>query len=155
MSSNIPNAADFFNQKVIAGKQYDVVALGAWDALNGATLLAKTLLPVFGEAMDSQNVDEEVAMFEKQNTWREVLTIITTNIHNQEIMQLVNQMLAGCTCDGEAFNIDTHFRGKVHEMVELIIFAVEVNFKGFFTENAMFQSLMGNLGKVMTVSALR
>ena len=111
-----------------------------------------TIAPVFGEVLDSRNVDQEAAMFEKQNTYREILTIISNNLHKPDMMNLVQQMLNNVTCDGERINLDTHFQGKVHEMMELIIFAMEVNFKGFFTQNDMFQSLMKGLGKVMTAT---
>lgn len=149
---NTPNPSDFFNQKEIGGKRYNLIALNSWEALHGTTLLMTTLAPVFGEVLDSRNVDEEVAMFEKQNTFREILTIVANNLHKPDMMTLVQQMLNGVTCDGQSVNINTHFQGKVHEMMELIIFAMEVNFKGFFTQNDMFQSLMKGLGKVMTAT---
>lgn len=146
--SNIPNPADFFNQKVIQGKRYNVTALGAWDALDGTTLLATVFAPVLGEVLDSKNVDQEVAMFEKQNTFKEILTLVTGNLNKPEMKELVDKMLRGVTCEGEHIDVNAHFTGKVHELMELIIFAVEVNFKGFFTQGAMFQSLQEGLGMV-------
>ena len=144
-----PKPEDFFKQKEIGGNRYTIVALGAIAAYKGATILSKTIAPVFGEVLDSRNVDEDAMMFEKQNTWREVLTIITDNINTPEVDELVFKMLEGVTCNGERIDLDEHFKGKVHELVELIMYALEVNFKGFFTGNGIFQSIMGGLGKVM------
>lgn len=150
--TTIPNAQEFFNQKEIAGKRYSITALPAWEAVHGTTLLMTTLAPVFGEVLDSRNVDEEAAMFEKQNTFREILTIVSNNMHKQEMLVLVEKMLKGVTCDGQPIDVNIHFQGKVHEMMELIVFALEVNFKGFFTQNDMFQSMMSGLGKVMSAT---
>lgn len=146
---NKPNPEDFFKQKSIGGQRYSVVSLSGWAAWDGWTLIMETVAPVFGEVLDSRNVDEEAMMFEKQNTFREILTIVSHNINKPEMRLLIAQMLEGSTCEGTTINIDTHFKEKAHEMMELIIFALEVNFKGFFTQSDMFQSMMGGLGKVM------
>ena len=144
------NPADFFKQKEIGGKRYTIQALDGWTAWDGWTLILQTVAPVFGEVLDSRNVDEEAAMFEKQNTFREVLTIVSHNLNKPEMRSLVNKMLEGAACEWEVINIDKHFKEKVHLMMELIVFATEVNFKGFFTQSDMFQSMLGGLGKVMS-----
>lgn len=143
------NPADFFKQKTIGGKVYTIKALDGWTAWDGWTLILETVAPVFGEVIDSRNVDEEAAMFEKQNTFREILTIVAHNINKPEMRSLINKMLEGASCDGATINIDSHFKEKVHEMMELIIFSLEVNFQGFFTQSDMFHSMLGGLGKVM------
>lgn len=147
--SNILNPEDFFKQKQIGGKRYSIVALNGWDAWDGWTLILETVAPVFGEVLDSRNVDEEAMMFEKQNTFREILTLVSHNINKPEMRMLIMKMLNGSSCEGAIIEIDSHFKEKAHEMMELIIFALEVNFKGFFTQSDMFQSMMGGLGKVM------
>lgn len=141
---------EFFNQKEIGGDRYNVVALNGNDAWDGWTLILKTIAPVMGEVLDSRNTSEEAMMFEKANTWREVLTIVTRDLNTPEFKYLTSKMLQGTTKNGEPLNIEKDFTGKVHRMMELIMFALEVNFKGFFTESDMFQSLIGNLGTVMT-----
>lgn len=141
--------ANFFKQKQIGGKRYSICALNGWDAWDGWTLIMETVAPVFGEVLDSRNVSEEAMMFEKQNTFREILTLVSSNINKPEMRQLIMKMLEGAACEGESINVDAHFKEKAHEMMELIIFALEVNFKGFFTQSDMFQSMMGGLGKVM------
>lgn len=149
LQGGAPNPEDFFKQKVIGGKRYGIQALSGWVAWDGWTLILETIGPVFGEVLDSRNVDEEAAMFEKQNTFKEVLTIVSHNINKPEMRNLVDKMLQGASCEGQTINIDEHFKEKVHEMMELIIYALEVNFQGFFTQSDMFQSIMGGLGKVM------
>lgn len=144
------NPEDFFKQKEIGGKRYNIVALSGWAAWDGWTLIQETVAPVFGEVLDSQATPEEVAMFEKQNTFREILALVASNINKPEMRVLIAKMLNGATADGVPVDIDKDFTGKVHHMMELVIFALEVNFKGFFTESDMFQSIMGGLGKVMT-----
>ena len=147
--SPVVNPADFFKQKTIGGKVYTIQALDGWTAWDGWALILETVAPVFGEVIDSRNVDEDASMFEKQNTWREVLTIISHNINQPQMRTLITKMLDGVACDGVSINIDSHFKQKVHEMMVLIIFALEVNFEGFFTQSDMFQSMVGGLGKVM------
>ncbi len=147
--SNPLNPADFFSDKQIQGKSYTVVALNTWDAWDGWTLILKTIAPVFGEVLDSRNVDEAM-MFEKQHTFKEILALVARDIHQPEMRVLVAQMLNGATCNGEVINMDTHFgNGKVHEMLEVVIYALEVNFKGFFTQNDMFQSFIKGMSTVM------
>ena len=149
----MPKPEDFFNSKTIGGKRYTVTALGAIKAWQGWTLILKTMAPILGEVIDSKNIDADVAMFEKQNTFKEILSIVASNLHDPEMDALVFQMLEGACCEGELItDLDTHFAGKVHLMMELIIYATEVNFKGFFTESDIFPSLMQGLGKVMTVT---
>lgn len=142
----------FFNTKQIGGRNYTIQALAGWDAWKGWTLILETVAPVFGEVLDSRAVDQDVAMFEKQNTFREILSIVASNVHKEEVNMLIGKMLSGATCDDKTIDIDSHFRAKAHEMMELIVFALEVNFKGFFTQSDMFQSIMGGLGKVMSVT---
>jgi hypothetical protein len=149
INNNIPNPADFFNQKEIGGDRYNITALNGWDAWDGWTIIMETVAPVFGEVLDSRNIDEEVAMFEKQNTFREILTIVSLNVGKPAMRNLIATMLQGATCNGNPVDINKDFTGKAHRMMELIVHAMEVNFKGFFTESDMFQSIMGGLGKVM------
>lgn len=149
MDNNTVNPADFFKQKKIGNRRYSIVALSGWDAWDGWTLILETVAPVFGEVLDSRNVDEEAMMFEKQNTFREILTLVSQNINKPGMRVLIARMLEGSSCEGASIDINEHFKEKAHEMMELIIFALEVNFKGFFTQSDMFQSMMGGLGKVM------
>lgn len=146
--NNIPNPEDFFKQKEIGGKRYSINSLSGWEAWDGWTLILETVAPVFGEVLDSRNVDESM-MFEQQHTFKEVLTIISHNINKPEMRSLIVKMLHGVSCDGTNIDIDEHFKEKVHEMMELIIFALGVNFKGFFMQSDIFQSMMGGLQKVM------
>ena len=140
---------DFFTQEVIGGKRYTIQKLNGWDAWDGWALILKMIGPVFGEVIDSRNVDEEM-MFEKQNTFREVLTIVTSKIGEPEMRILIAQMLHGATVDGKPLDINEEFRGNVHRMQELVVYAMKENFQGFFTESDIFQSVMGGLSKVMT-----
>ncbi len=151
LSSNnsAPSADDFFATKEIGGKKYSIQSLDGWVAWDGWTLILETVAPVFGEVLDSRNVDEEAAMFEKQNTFREILTICSHNINKPEMRVLVSKMLEGATCESETIDINKHFNKNVHEMMELVIYAFEVNFNGFFIKSDMFQSMLGGLGKVM------
>ena len=141
---------DFFTQETIGGKRYTIQKLNGWDAWDGWTLILNMIGPIFGEVIDSRNVDEEM-MFEKQNTFREVLTIVTSKLREPEMRQLVNQMLKGATVDGQPLDINEHFSGgNVHRMQEVVVYALKENFQGFFTESDIFQSVMGGLSKVMT-----
>ena len=146
-----PNPADYFkNQKIIGGKRYSIQSLRGRASLKGFATLIKIAGPVFGEVIDSRNVDEDIAMFEKQNTFREILTLVTNNIDSDDMWMLVDQMLAGATCESESIDYDAHFEGDINGLIELIVYALEVNFKKLFTENAMFQSTIKGLGKVMS-----
>lgn len=147
--NSIPNPADFFKEKVIGGKRYTIKPLGGRAAWKGWTLILKTVAPIMGEVLDSGRVSEEAAMFEKSNMFREVLTIIASNACTPEVDQLIEGMLVGATCEGQSFDIDSHFMGKAHHMMDLVIFALEVNFKSFFTESDTLQSIMGGLTKMM------
>lgn len=141
---------DFFTQETIGGKRYTIQKLNGWDAWDGWTLILSTIAPIFGEVLDSRNVDEEM-MFEKQHTFKEVLTILTHNIRKPEMRVLINQMLQGATVDGLPLDVDKEFgNGNVHNMQQVIIYAMKENFEGFFTESDIFQSVMGGLSKVMT-----
>lgn len=152
MMNSVPNMADFMNQKEISGSRYNIQALNGWDAWDGWAIILEMIAPVFGEVLDSRNIDEDAAMFEKQNTFREILTIVAHNVNKPQMRGLISQMLLGATKDGQPLDINKDFQGKANQMMELIIFALEVNFKGFFTESDMFQSLMGGLGKVMSAT---
>lgn len=152
MNSAVPNPADFFTQKEINGKRYTINKLGGWDAYDGFTLIMKIVGPVFGEVLDSKNVDEEATMFDKQNTFREILTIVTMNLRDPEFKMLINRMLVGATVDGEPLNVDKEFQGNFENMLELIVYCVTENFSGLFTRNGTMQSLTEVLGKVMTQS---
>lgn len=138
----------FYTQETIGGKRYTIQKLNGWDAMDGWLLIMEMIGPVFGEVIDARNVDEEM-MFEKQNTFREVLTIVTSKLRTPEMKTLMYQMLEGATVDGEKLNVEEHFRGNVHHMQELVIYALKENFQGFFTESDIFQSVMGGLSKVM------
>lgn len=140
---------EFFTQKEIGGKRYTIQKLSGWDAWDGWALILEMIGPIFGEVIDSRNVDEEM-MFEKQNTFREVLTIVTSKIRTPEMRQLIGQMLTGATVDGAMLDIDKDFQGSIHHMQELVVYALKENFEGFFTESDIFQSTMSGLQKVMT-----
>lgn len=141
---------DFFTQNVIGGKRYTIQKLNGWDAWDGWALILKIIGPVFGEVIDSRNVDEEM-MFEKQNTFKEVLTIVTSKIGEPEMRSLIAQMLQGATVDGMPLDINKDFgAGNIHHMQALIVYAMQENFQGFFTESDIFQSVMAGLSKVMT-----
>lgn len=147
--SNLPNPEDFFKSKIIAGKRYTIQALPVWDAYDGCALLTELVLPVMGEWLDASRVSEETMMFEKQNTFREIMTIAAQNINKPEMKTLVNRMLQGVSCEGESISVEEHFKGKIHHMMELIVYAFEVNFKDFFMESDITQSLMGGVSNLM------
>jgi hypothetical protein len=145
---NTINPEQFFSSKTINGKRYSIQPMPVWTAWNGWTLILKTIAPVFGEVLDSRNVDESM-MFEKANTFREVLTILATNLHTAEMLTLIQQMLQGSSCESAPLDVETAFLGKGPEMMELIMYAFEVNFKGFFTQSDIFHKLTEGMGKIM------
>ena len=143
------NPSEFFNQKEIGGSRYTITALNGWDAWDGWTLILETVAPVFGEVLDSKNVDSELLQYEKQDTFKSILALVAKNINTHEMRVLISKMLNGATKDGVVLDIDKDFRGKAHLMMELVMYCLEVNFKGFFTESDMFQSTTGMLGKIL------
>ncbi len=137
------------HEKVINGKTFTVKPLSVRDGWRGWTLILQMVGPIFGEVVDSRNVDEAL-MFEKQNTFREILTIVTSKLGTPEMENLIDQMLVGCQVDGQPLSLESHFAGSIHSYQTLIMFAFEVNFKGFFTESDIVQSAMTGLQKVMS-----
>lgn len=141
-------------KKQIGDKTYTIVLLGTMDAFKGSRTLLKTIAPVMGEMLDSKNVDEEYAAFQKSSTFKDVMKMIAYDLDKPEIDELISKMLMGCSNDeGVTFNtykdLDQDFQGSPELFMELIMFMLEENFKGFFTENAITRSWKGILSKVM------
>lgn len=140
----------YFKQhdKIINNKTFTIKPLGVKAGWRGWTLLLEMVGPIFGEVIDSRNVDEAM-MFEKQNTFREILTIVSSKLRTPDMEALIDEMLVGAQVDGQPLDVERDFAGSIHSYQTLIMFALEVNFKGFFTESDIFQSVTDGFHKMM------
>lgn len=80
-----------------------------------------------GEVLDSKNVDEDYATFNKVNTFKDIMSLIAEDMEKPEIDKLIAKMLMGSTNDeGVQFNsfedLDKDFRGKPALFMEFIFF---------------------------------
>lgn len=141
-------------KKTIGGKTYTITVLSTWECFKGSRVLLKTIAPIMGEVLDSKNVDEDYATFNKISTFKDIMNLIAEDMEKPEIDKLIAKMLMGTSNDeGVQFNsfedLDKDFRGKPALFMEFIFFLFEENFKDFFTENVITKSWGGMMKKVM------
>ena len=117
-------------QSTINGKDYVIQLLPTSVSLEVSQKLVKALGPAFGVLLDN-NSDESMYQME-QTLFTDLFIAIAKQLDNLELTTLLQVLLKGAYCDGQAIDFDEHFRGKFGELLLVGEWALKENFKDFF-----------------------
>lgn len=129
-------------EKTINKNKYQLHMLGALKAFTIGRGLTK-LMPVAGSFMDAQFSNALDGL--KFST---IATVLLENLEELDIDDILEEVVySKLICNGQDINADEHFKGNLGEMVDVIAWALEVNFKSLFLGSTlvskMFKQLKG------------
>lgn len=116
----------------INGKSYAVKLLPAYQGFAVGMQLIKTFLPAFGSFLDNNNKKEYI-LPEEESLFTEIAILLVDQMGKINLMDVIQLLLQDVRVDGNQIDVDQHFMGKYSEFVSLLQFALEANFKDFFT----------------------
>ena len=148
MSFNLPSRT-----KTIDGQEYTINVMSGWVQMTQWLYVQSIIAPALGELLDSKNIDPDIAALEQQHTFNNILTLLTQKMDDPKFLDLIKLMLKGSTAGNEILDPQSdEMLGKGYVMFELVLFALEENFKDFFTKSTMFQSFKSIVGKAQGIT---
>ncbi|MGB9095613.1 phage tail assembly chaperone [Erwinia sp.] len=107
------------------GKVLKIVLLPALQGIQMSTQLSKVAIPVLA-TMQRDNADLS-----------EIALSALNNLDELEIEKMILQLFNGSTIDDFPIKPDDYFSGNYGELVTFLSFAIEANFKSFFSTDAL------------------
>jgi hypothetical protein len=121
---------------------YSVTQLPARRALKMLHKIGRVLVPTLAQALGSTSISQlsslkKVAELDLGNLGKAAETLFD-RLPEAEFDALVTELMQGVVVDGKPLAplFDTHFQGRILEVLELLRFALKVNFADFFPDLA-------------------
>lgn len=127
----------------------DAYSLKLLPATTGASVglrLINLALPIVGVVVDKIG-EQEFVLPEDKNMWTEASILLVRQMDQVDVVDTIKLLLNQSSCNGVAIDFDQHFAANYGKLMSLVEFALEVNFKDFFTEYLK--------GKGLDLSSLR
>lgn len=120
------------------GVRYEVQLLSTSSSFTTGQELVTLIAPSLGAAADgffSSNPDES------KMTFAEVAILLIGQMGDVDILNIIKLQLAGATADGILIDFETHFRGNLGQLVNLLEFTMKENYSGLFTQTSLGREL--------------
>lgn len=121
----------------IAGKEVTILYLDTITGIKLSTKLIKFALPAYAQLLNilrSEGGDVKSAIAE-----------VVSNIDEIDLAEMCQVLLEGATIDAFPVGKDlNYFRGDLGTLIDVIAYALEINFKSVFTATA-FSSVLGSI----------
>ncbi len=126
----------FIKEKNINGGLYSIALLPTGPGMGVFKELTKTFGDSIGVAVDSIIAnDMDIHSLADNDFFTSIMIAITSKLDDFKFVELVqNNLLNGLYYNGEIVNFDDHFRGKFDELVEVIFWAMQINYGSVFTK---------------------
>ena len=132
--------------KKIGEDVYSVKLLPATVGASVGLKLINLALPIIGVIVDKSG-EQEYVLPEDKSMWTEASILLVRQMDQVDVVDTMKLLLNQSTCNGVAIDFDQHFAAKYSRLISLVEFALEANFKDFFTEYLK--------GKGLDLSSLR
>lgn len=106
--------------------------------------LNSLILPTVGATVDDLKKDEFA--HGARSTFKDAANMIVSRLDELEVEELIEELFDECTVDGDEIDFDTHFQGKLDELVTCTEAVIKENFSSLFTGKTK-----DILGKVMNL----
>lgn len=128
--------------KTIRDKQYTALTLPALEGLQTGTKLFKVLAPSLGSVLDGLQHDD--ILHGESRSFTNIAETIVTHLDESVVIEAIQKVTEGMTCNTTPVNFDAHFSANYGEMLEVLQWLFMENFESFFEQRGL-KSIWGNL----------
>ena len=129
-----------YKTKKIGKNKYGLHMLKAKEAFSYGLKL-RTLLPVSGSFFDSQTSNALDGM--KFSQMAETFVMSMDSLEIEDILEDV--VYSNLDLNGQDVDVDDHFQGELGELIDVIAWALEVNFKSLFLGSTFLSKMYSKL----------
>lgn len=119
-------------QKTIQGKVYSIKLLPASQGLTVGQNIIKGFAPALGVLFDSK-LEEDSLFPEEQTVFTDLAIAVVRQMDSLELTSVIQLLMQGLSCDGQAVDFDTHFAGNYAALLSVVEYSLRENFGDFFT----------------------
>lgn len=141
--------------KTINNTKYTINKLKMTDGLKTSQSILKLIAPTIGGAVDGLRHDE--VLHGAPDSFANLALLFTQQMDKVDIIKIIHTLLFQMEVNGKSLDpnaVEDHFIGNYGELVEVVEFALEENFKSFFAQSGIkarftkvFQTLVANTGQ--------
>lgn len=130
-----------------SGKKFSVRILPMTEGIAVAKKLLNVIAPTTGAALDGLQHDD--ILHGAPKSLSNLAMILCSQIEKAQIENLITVLLQDFYVEGDEVDIDNYFAGNYGELIEVLEFSLEVNFKSFFMGKGIKARLMKGVQTLM------
>jgi hypothetical protein len=130
-----------------SGKKFSVRILPMTEGISVAKKLLSVIAPTTGSALDGLQHDD--ILHGAPKSLSTLAMILCNQIDKVQVENLIIVLLQDLYIDNQEVNIDEYFAANYGELIEVLEFSLEVNFKSFFMGKGIKARLMKGVQTLM------
>ena len=124
----------------IDGVNYSINLLNTSESLITGQSILELVLPSAGAAADGM-FGEKDFLSDEPSTFTSIAFHLVRQMKEFQTVETIKKLLANATADGVQIDFESHFRGKLSLLANLVEFSAKENFGSLFTDMGLKQRL--------------